>query len=92
MKPDDLEGDVSGAEVSSVAPRYEELTGMSDADLISAYDDTAPNVLVGLECYRFELWRREAAKQTNAVIWLTRVMTVLTAANVALAVAILVKA
>jgi hypothetical protein len=75
-----------------VAPRYEELTGMSDVDLISAYDDTARNVVVGLEWYRFELWRREAAKQTKAVIWLTGVMTALTAANVVLAVAVLAKA
>jgi hypothetical protein len=75
-----------------VAPRYEELTGMSDVDLISAYDDTARSVVVGLEWYRFELWRREAAKQTKAVIWLTGVMTALTAANVVLAVAVLAKA
>jgi hypothetical protein len=75
-----------------VATRYEELTGMSDVDLISAYDDTARNVVVGLEWYRFELWRREAAKQTKAVIWLTGVMTALTAANVVLAVAVLAKA
>jgi len=74
-----------------VAPRYEEMTGMSDADLISAYDDTARNTVVGLEWYRFELWRREARRQTKAVIWLTVVITVLTAANVGLAAAVLAK-
>lgn len=74
-----------------MAPKYEQLTEMSDADLIAAYDDESQNVIVGLEWYRFELWRREAAKQTKAVIWLTGVMTVLTAANVGLAVAVLVK-
>lgn len=75
-----------------MAPRYEELTGMSKADLIAAYNETTRNVFVGLEWYRFELWRREAASQTKAVIWLTGVMTVLTAANVAVAVAVLAKA
>jgi hypothetical protein len=65
---------------------------MSDADLITAYNDAAPSVIVGLEWFRFELWRREAASQTKAVIWLTGVMTFLTAANVGLAVAVLVKA
>ena len=74
-----------------MAPKYEQLTGMSDADLIAAYNDESQNVIVGLEWYRFELWRREAAKQTRAVIWLTGVMTVLTAANVGLAVAVLAK-
>jgi len=64
---------------------------MSDADLLSAYNDAAPNVIVGLEWYRFELWRREAARQTRAVIWLTGVMTVLTAVNAALAFAVLTK-
>jgi hypothetical protein len=39
-----------------------------------------------------KLWRREAAKQTKAVIWLTGVMTALTPANVVLAVAVLAKA
>ncbi len=70
---------------------YEQLTGMSKADLISAYNDTARNTVVGLEWYRFELWRREASRQTTAVIWLTVVIMVLTAANVALAVAVLAK-
>ena len=75
-----------------MAPRYDELTGMSDADLISAYNDAAPNVMVGLEWFRFELWRREAAKQTKWVIWLTFVVMVFTAANVVLAAAVLAKA
>jgi hypothetical protein len=75
-----------------MAPRHEELTRMSDADLISAYDDEARNAVAGLEWYRFELWRREAAKQTKAVIWLTGVMTVLTAVNAGLAWAVLAKA
>jgi len=74
-----------------MAPKYEELTGMSDADLLSAYNDAAPNVIVGLEWYRFELWRREARRQTTAVIWLTVAMTVLTAVNAALAWAVLTK-
>jgi hypothetical protein len=74
-----------------VAPKYEQLTEMSDADLIAAYNDESQNAIVGLEWYRFELWRREAAKQTRAVIWLTGVMTVLTAANVGRAVAVLAK-
>jgi hypothetical protein len=74
-----------------VAPKYEQLTEMSDADLITAYNDESQNAIVGLEWYRFELWRREAAKQTRAVIWLTGVMTVLTAANVGRAVAVLAK-
>jgi hypothetical protein len=74
-----------------VAPRYEELTGMSKADLITAYNDASPNVIIGLEWFRFELWRREAASQTRAVIWLTVGIAVLTAANVALAVAVLAK-
>jgi hypothetical protein len=78
--------------VTLVAPKWEELTGMSKADLITAYNDSSPNVMVGLEWFRFELWRREAASQTKAVIWLTGVMTLLTAANVALAVAVLAKA
>jgi hypothetical protein len=76
----------------AVAPRYEELTGMSKADLITAYNDASPNVMVGLEWYRFELSRREAASQTKAVIWLTFVMTALTAANVVLAAVVLTKA
>lgn len=75
-----------------MAPRYEELTEMSKADLITAYNDASPNVVVGLEWFRFELWRREAARQTWAVIWLTIVVAVLTAANVVLAVAVLAKA
>lgn len=68
-----------------MAPRYEELTGMSKGDLITAYNDSTRNVVIGLEWYRFELWRREAARQTKAVIWLTGVMTLLTAANVMIA-------
>jgi hypothetical protein len=32
-----------------VAPKYEQLTGMSDADLIAECNDAAPNVVVGLE-------------------------------------------
>lgn len=75
-----------------MAPRYEDLTKMSNAELIATYNDEASNVVVGLEWFRFELWRREAARQTNAVIWLTVVIMVLTAANVGLAVAVLVKA
>jgi hypothetical protein len=47
---------------------------------------------VGLEWIRFELWRREASTQTRTVIWLTGVMTLLTVANVALAIAVLAKA
>lgn len=78
-------------EVTPMAPRYEDLTGMTDADLISAYDAAAPNVVVGLEWYRFELWRREAARQTRAVIRLTAVMTVLTLVNAGLAAAVLAK-
>lgn len=39
-----------------MAPRYEELTEMSKADLITAYNDASPNVVVGLEWFRFELW------------------------------------
>jgi hypothetical protein len=64
---------------------------MSKADLITAYNDASPNVIIGLEWFRFELWRREAASQTRAVIWLTVGIAVLTAANVALAVAVLAK-
>ena len=75
-----------------MAPRYEDLTGMSKADLITAYNDASPNVMVGLEWYRFELWRREAASQKKAVTWLTFVMTLLTAANVILALVVLAKA
>jgi predicted Mrr-cat superfamily restriction endonuclease len=75
-----------------VAPRYEELMGMSKADLITAYNDATRNVVIGLEWYRFELWRREAASQTKAVIWLTGVMTALTAANVVVAVVVVAKA
>lgn len=75
-----------------MAPRYEDLTKMSNAELIATYNDEASNVVVGLEWFRFELWRREAARQTNAVICLTVVIMVLTAANVGLAVAVLVKA
>ena len=73
-----------------MAPKYEELTGLPQADLIAAYNETAPDVVVGLEWFRFELWRREAGRQTRAVIWLTAVMTVLTLANVVLAVAVLI--
>jgi hypothetical protein len=47
--------------------------------------------VVGLEWYRFELWRRESRRQTKAVIWLTVVITVLTDANFGLAAAILAK-
>jgi hypothetical protein len=65
---------------------------MSKADLIAKYNDTTRNVVVDLEWYRFELWRREAASQTKAVIWLTGVMTFLTAANVVLAGVVLAKA
>ena len=65
---------------------------MSKADLVTAYNHAARNVVVGLEWYRFELWRREAARQTKAVIWLTFVMTVLTAVNVAVAVGVLANA
>ena len=54
-----------------MAPKHEQLTEMSDADLIGEYNHAAPNVVVGLEGFRFELWRREAARQTKAVIWLT---------------------
>jgi hypothetical protein len=75
-----------------MAPKYEQLIGMSKADLIAEYDEASPNVVVGLEWYRFELWRREASAQTKAVIWLTFVMTGLTAANVAVAIAVLAKA
>jgi hypothetical protein len=75
-----------------VAPKYEQLTGMSKADLIAAYNEESPNVMVGLEWFRFELWRREASTQTRTVIWLTGVMTLLTVANVALAIAVLAKA
>ena len=75
-----------------MAPKYEQLTGMSKADLIAAYNEGSPNVMVGLEWFRFELWRREASTQTRTVIWLTGVMTLLTVANVALAIAVLAKA
>ena len=75
-----------------MAPRYEQLTKMSKADLIAAYNDASPNVVVGLEWFRFELWRREAATQTKWVIWLTVAITVLTAANVIVAFLVLDKA
>jgi hypothetical protein len=75
-----------------MAPKYEELTGMSKADLIKAYNDASPNVVVGLEWFRFELWRREAARQTWTVIWLTVAVTVLTAANLIVAFAVLARA
>jgi hypothetical protein len=81
----------SAREVVCVAPKYEQLIGMSKGDLIAAYDEETPNVMVGLEWYRFELWRREASEQTKAVIWLTGVMTLLTAVNAALALAVLAK-
>lgn len=74
-----------------MAPKYKELTGMSDADLVAAYDSEAPNVVVGLEWFRFELWRREARRQTTGVVWLTVVIAFLTAANVVLAAAVLLK-
>jgi hypothetical protein len=74
-----------------MAPRYEELTGMSKADLTTAYNDASPNVIVGLEWFRFELWRREASRQTWAVIWLTVAIMVLTAVNIAVALAVLAK-
>ena len=35
-----------------MAPKYEQLTGMSKADLIAAYNEESPNVMVGLEWFR----------------------------------------
>jgi hypothetical protein len=65
-------------------PTYEELTKMSDEELIKGYNDNNPaqpdlRNMLSAQFYRDELVRREQSKATQAMLWLTKVIIFLTA-------------
>lgn len=62
-----------------MASKYSALRTMSDEELITEYDATAPVTQLGLNFIREELARREQDRQTRQLVTLTVVMTVLTA-------------
>jgi hypothetical protein len=75
-----------------MAETLADLRGMSEDELIAKHDEMARTMTTGLYFYVDELARRETARQTQAIVSLTRVMTgltvviaLLTAANVVIA-------
>jgi hypothetical protein len=72
-------------------PTYEQLGSLSDQDLIDRYDAAAQRTVVGTDFYLDELNRRAQARQSTAILELTRqvrnltvIITLLTIINVAL--------
>ncbi|MBI2470241.1 MAG: hypothetical protein HYV59_03240 [Planctomycetes bacterium] len=68
---------------------YKELHALTVEELEAEYDRLAKNTNVGLEFYREELARREAAEQNNRMVKMTQQMrnmtiaiTVMTVANI----------
>lgn len=57
---------------------YEELTNLTDAELIAKFDKDRQYVVVGKEWYLDELTRRRTDRATDALLGLTRQLTWLT--------------
>jgi hypothetical protein len=67
-----------------MAPTYEQLEAMSDAEVKARYNELSTNASEGLEWYREELHWRTLRRHTEALGRLTWVIVALTAANVVL--------
>lgn len=72
-------------------PTHEQLASMSDQDLVDQYNAAAQHTVVGTGFYLDELNRRAQARQSTAILDLTRqvrnltiIITILTIVNVAL--------
>ena len=75
----------------SSIPKWKELQSLSDEELISKYDSSANNTIVGTGFYREELSRRATNKQNDEMVNISRsvknmtiAILVLTVFNVAL--------
>ena len=75
----------------SYIPKWKELQSLSDEELISKYDSSANNTIVGTGFYREELSRRATNKQNDEMVNISRsvknmtiAILVLTVFNVAL--------
>lgn len=74
-----------------MAPTIEQLEAMTDAEVRARYNQLAEHAHEGLEWYREELRQRAVNRQTRALVLLTRWIAVLTAVNVVLVAATLLK-
>lgn len=71
---------------------YEQLTNLSDEELIERYNEHAQHTIVGIDYYMEEIQRRETEKSnrimvncTKAITYMTAVMLLATIANVIIA-------
>lgn len=62
----------------AMARTWEQLRGLSNADLIKEYDQLASNTGVGINYYRDEITQREQRRSTRTIKRLTWVLTALT--------------
>lgn len=77
--------------IVGISPKHEELSALSDDELISRYNAAAEHTVVGTAFYREEISRRHLARESNRMLTLTVtmknltwVMLLLTVANVLL--------
>ncbi len=63
---------------------FRQIAGMTREELIAEIDRTGSTTQLGLGFFREELFRRDVERQGRVLLWLTVVVTVLTAVNVAL--------
>lgn len=70
----------------SLAPKHEDLEGLSDEELIARYNSIAVSTVVGTQFYRDEIARRQAAKESARMLSLTETMSRLTWVMLALTV------
>lgn len=61
-----------------MAPTYDQLRQLSDAELVDLYDKTAESVIVGLNFILDELRRRETVRQSEAMVAMTKKVVTLT--------------
>ena len=57
---------------------YEQLTAMTDEDLIAVFNQGREHVVVGKQWYLDEITRRRTDRATEALVRLTKQLTILT--------------
>jgi len=65
-------------------PSHAAVKKMTDDDLVAAYDAHAVHTVAGLGFYRDEILRRQIARQSRIMVWLTVATVALAVANVVL--------
>ena len=76
--------DLGPNEEAGIWRRHSRSCNVSDKELEQRYDESAQNTVVGLEWFREQFRRPEAARQANVLIWLTVAIAIMSAAHVVL--------